>query len=129
MPLFYSEKTFCFYYNPSYDGESPLLPKTDVSDRLMNVTLFYNASLYYDRDHETDTCLFARAGPLQFFRGATIARNSIIIELHSRQWSDYVAVTKGSALLRALEQLTGFKTVTMRLAAKEWMYTETWEKL
>ena len=128
MPLFYSEKTFCFYYSPPYEEGTPLHPKTDITVRLMNVTLFYEAN-DYDRDHETLTHYFARVGPLQFFRGATIVRHSIIVELHLREWSGDDTVTIGSPLFRGLEQLTGFKTVTITFAVKEWMDTEQWEKL
>ena len=86
MPLFYSEKTFCFYYNPPYEEETLLHPRTDVTDRLMNVTLFYDASFDCYRGYEMGTLNIARAGPLQLFQGGLISREILSsMELHSRE--------------------------------------------
>lgn len=157
MPILYSEGTFRFYYGlgPQYPKEVPQLPNIDITNRMTNVEIVYDAQLDPHMDPEADSYLewdasncygCAPAGPLEFFQGVTISRKSILIELRGCSFGVYLATkVTGSPLSRSLRQVTGFKDVTLRLATnkgvycpakwtskaqgKEWIDAGEWEKL
>lgn len=68
--------------------------------------------------HDTpDGFGLAPVGPLEFFKGAAITRETIVIELHLANWLKSAPRLTKLPLFKALKQLTGFKIVSLGLYA------------
>lgn len=141
MDVIYLDGTFVFDCDLAKAGE--IVSQHSSTDKMTKIEMFYNAVLDPDMDfgndwaikYNTSLCYgCAKAGPLDFFPGDTIARKSILIVLRFCQWWRHATTMTESPLFEALEQLTGFETVTLRLAAAcdsfgKWPKKEEWEKL
>lgn len=125
MPLLYSTATFCFCYNvmPDYFSHSPQPGNVDITNRMTNIAISCDVGLALDTDGTHGVTLAwsplnynsARAGPFAFFQGVSVTRESILVDVSLWEWSIHVASLTLSPLFEALKQLTGFKTVTLRV--------------
>lgn len=125
--LLYSKSTFCFCYNvrPDYFPHSPQLGNVDITKRMTHIAISCNVGCASKIDSipghslawSSMSYLGARAGPLAFFQGVSIIRESILVDLRLYEWSIYAASLTVSPLFDALKQLTGFKTVTLRITS------------
>ena len=118
--IVYSEGTFEFRYGYDWEHDGTRFQQhwnVDFMNRIMNVDI-----------STSDNKGQPYAGTVQFFRGDVITRNSILIKLiyDHEDWS--IKITT-SPLFRALKQLTGFKTVTLRLMAVESYDAKNWEEV
>ena len=145
MSLFYLDGTVVFRYGIEDLGS--LVPQHFSADNMNNIEIFYDASLpamdsgdEMVMNHNTSVSYgFAKAGPLNSFRGDTITRKSIHIVLALCKWWRYATKMQTSPLFDALKELTGFETVTLSLAAAVaghyvddddwWPKDEEWEGL
>ncbi len=113
------------YFSECYDDGYPL----DLSSYIERFTSIQYGSI--------------AARPLDIFQGDTITRRSIVIDVQLGYSGSYATLMTKSPLFGALKQLTGFKSVTLRLTAKvqceprgttentlvEWERAGQWEKL
>ena len=155
MPLLYSTAIFCFSFNvrPYYFSNTPPPGNVDITNRMTNIAISCDVGRASEIEGIPDVALgwsslrypSARAGPLAFFQGVSITRQSILVELRLWEWSIYVASLTVSPFFETLKQLTGFKTVTLRLTAmgdhyypaeetseatiQEWLEAREWMKL
>lgn len=175
MPLLYSKATFRFYHglDERYDIKIPRRLNADIISRMTNVEIFYDAGpdpamveldpgVDLNSEYSSEPIIewisnsyrSAPAGPLDFFRGASITRKSILIVLSLNEWGSYATEMiepssfsriNPSPLFNALEHLTGFETVTLRLLVQvyrfcpprgtskateqEWVVARQWEKV
>lgn len=141
MALFYLNGTFVFRYN--LGDHSKTVGQDSGTNNMMNIELFYNASLDPAihlssdrvRDHKIGISYnSANAGPLDSFRGDALPRKSILIVLRLGEWWRHATKMTTSPLFDALRQLTGFETVTLSLAAADgeygkWPEDEEWERM
>ena len=95
-------------------------PSTDNMTKIeIYCSPFFDLDWDKDRDSEHNksiACHRMSAGPLVFFRGDTIKRKSILIVLELGGFWHRATNMTTSPLFKALRQLTGFETVTLRLA-------------
>lgn len=140
MTWLYLNGTFVFWYNLDQDRHFPQHPSTNNMNK---IEIFYDAALYLDLNFESDFSIrwntsisygSMRAGPLDFFRGDTITRKSILIVIELCKWWPYATAITKSPLFDTFKQLTGFETVTLRLAVAddgsgEWPKANEWEGL
>lgn len=150
MPLLYSKATFCFYESLDEHECEKFLRRSnvdinDVANRMTNTKLFLDMTFDPQRDYPWIFYDFAPAGPLQFFQETSITRKSILIGLTLDGPGCLAMKWKGTSLFRAIKQLSGFETVTLRLLTRsynccpprweaeatleEWENTGLWEKL
>ena len=161
MLLLYSETTFGFCYASSwYPGSSvlPLDADINIINRMTNIAISCN--LGYTLVVDLEPCIapgwssigysFIPAGPLEFFQGVSITRESILLDLRLyERMIDADNSTRSSffesPFFEALKQLTGFKNVTLRFRAEsyryfpaqetdeatiqQWLEAQEWEKL
>ena len=142
MDSLYLNGTFVFQSCLGETGEK--IPQHSTADKMRKIEIFYTAALDPDMDFESDLGIdyntslaygSAEAGPLYLFCGDAIARNSILIVLKLCHWWRHATAMTESLLFEALQQLTGFETVTLRLVAAydmscwEWPRDEEWAEL
>lgn len=140
MDVIYLNGTFVFQCNREEAEEK--IPRHSSIDNMTKIEIFYNVALDSEMEFVNDWSIrdntslcygCAKAGPLDFFRGDTIARKSILIILELCEWWRYATFMTESPLFEALEQLTGFETVTLRLRAAynpwRWPKKGEWGKL
>lgn len=141
-------------FAPVYGKEVPQHPNSNVMNRMTNVELFYDAGCGAEQVSDLGFAISwnklksyscAQAGALELFQRDLITRKSKLIVLNSSGWESYAANMTISPLLRALQQLTGFNTVALRLSAvngpcyppfgtseatkREWVAARQWERL
>lgn len=131
--VFYSLGTF--HFCPPYRWHYCVyrFPNLKITDRMMNVELSYNIDpskiliigTARARD-AADWAPLAWAGPAALFTGNKIKRKSALIELKMSVWSKDLNMIIRSGLFDVLKQLTGFKTVTLRLEVIQ--HEKHWEK-
>lgn len=127
MIVFYSLGTFrfappCFEFNGITSIGS--FPSTNIANRIMNVELLYQMSLKKililnskgPRDlHSTILFWSPSPGPTALFKGNDIKRKSAFIQFKFFEWSSYKTEIIRTPILDDLKQLTGFRTVTLKL--------------
>ena len=127
MSLLYSEATFRFHHNvrPDYYLQSPQSGVADIAKRMTHIAISCDVGRALEIDSMVGSIpawsslgyRMALAGPLQFFQGVFITRESILVDLRLHEWSINAANLTVSPFFEALKQLTGFKTVTLRLTS------------
>ena len=124
MIVFYSLGTFrfptpCCQLNGIYR-----FPNTNIANHIMNVELFYDMSLKTllhlnakgPQDLPSTTLFWSPSpGPTALFKGNDIKRNSAFIQLDFFEWSNHKTKIIPTTLFDDLKQLTGFRTVTLKL--------------
>ena len=125
MQLLYSEATFysCYNVRPDYFPHSPQPGNVDITERTTYIAISCDIGCASEMDSMPGVTLgwssmsypSARAGPLTFFQRISITKESILVNFKLYKWSIYTAGLTVSPLFEALKQLTGFKTVTLRL--------------
>ena len=124
MIVFYSLGTFRFA-PPCFQLKGVgCFPNINIANRIINVELFYQMSvkqlLILNTRGPQDlrsTILFwsPSPGPTALFKGNDIKRNSAFIQSNFPEWSTYKTDIIPTPLFDDLKQLTGFRTVTLKL--------------
>lgn len=130
-----------------YDSGAPQHPYANIIERMTNIELRYDATLCQGLDFEwdmsdySDSFTSAPAGPLEFFQGVVVMRDTITVELKLSNWINSATKMMTSPWFRALKQLTGFRTVILGLVAeaepclplldpgREWLDNDETDKL
>ena len=107
MALLFSEATFC--YVGQIDSR---LPDIAITNRMRSIEILFYDSLGPKLDDDRKTANFCAV--LGLFQGDTITRKSILITFKQRSCVTEMIM---SPLLEALRELTGFKTVTLKLSS------------
>ena len=121
-----------FHFDRDIDASDVLiaLPYTRFTDRMMKIEIDYDAILHqlqldYDPvDVDQRMVDFSRAlpGPLIFFGGDKIQRDSIQLGFWVGPWPEINLSISETPLFEAIKHLIGFKTVTVRLMADDEFY-------
>ena len=129
MVWLYLNGTFCLYYNLNL-MRAEQVPQHPGTNNMTNFEISYGAAI--DPEMGSKSYGWMDGGPLHLFGGDTVTRKSILVVLRLCEWWRYAAIMTVSPLLDALKQLTGFETVTLRLAFVEfgkWPNTDEWRML
>ena len=106
-------------------------PDTSITSRIKNVELSYNPDLdvllsmntEQAREFNLTTSLCsASPGPVALFSGNSVQRNSAFIKFRVSERSDYPSEIISSPLFNVLKQLTGFRSVILKVSI--WMELE-----
>ena len=123
MPLMYSEVIFFFSYYIN-----PFPPRRtfgiDITTRMTNIVVSYDIALELEKTPDATMVwnvsmghVSGRPGDLALFQGASIKRNSILIDLSLRELSSHATKITRLPLFEAVKRFTGFKTVGVRITA------------
>ena len=124
MPFLYSEGTFSFRYDFRPDQYFvPVHPDINITNLMANVHIYCAAELDSEYEYRPRLAPWpikreyagARAGPLTSFLRASRTKISICIEIGQWGYPIDAANIIGSPLFTALKQLTGFKTVILKV--------------
>ncbi len=146
IPFLYSAGTFCFNFNTdlAFLPLAPQHPKVNVADLVTNINVFCDVGVSR-MGRPMYGYSSAQAGPLTPFQGVSITRKSILIDLRLWQCSTYATKILVSPLFEVFKNMTGFKTVKLRLTSlansffppqgtsdtiiSGWTRAKQWEKL
>ena len=100
-------------------------PNTNITNRMMNVELSYDLAsdllqkMVTERTldvNDREAVCSASPGPAALFMGNSVERRSALVEFRMTELPRYASELIFSPLFDALKQLTGFRTVTLRLS-------------
>ena len=130
VSIFYSKGIFGFDITYIDKCDLSKYPSTNITNRIMNVqfslTLFFVDILKTDTEAERQLNASVSLGSVPhgvvaLFTGNSVQRNSALIEFNTEMWCGYSTAIIPSPLFQVLKQLTGFRTVTLRVGCyRDW---------